>query len=398
VTHALRLSLVLLAACGESKKPLAWAETDPTTELVLAAGKSSDPRLVAAALEQAAVAEDRRWRLHPEAGPIILTHLASADAAVRAAAVDASRQLMIEERVEQTATRAWISAGHQEVKGSLCRIATDDPLAPTRVRAIQALSHLYNHADDPQVAAALFAALSDGDAAVVSTALGRLVDEGYRLPHRPRFVEAATRLLGHADPGVRGRAALLLAGVARAERVGASAAAAIEPLLADPHPFVRAAAATAIARLGATGALAKLLPLLDDPGEARYELGAIVHVVPWGFARRRDGPRGHRVPERRGDAQARARAFPRPRRRAGARPAVVRNHGTGRLTGDDEQQRSRPGRWPHPAEIVCPQPLCEEGALLQRARGLLANPIRTLSHRSASHRAPRGGHKAGPGG
>ncbi len=251
----------------------------------------TDPRLLAAALKHASES-DEPFILPRELHSLVLVHLDSGDAALKARALDAALQLMVHERVEQTPTGAWVTRGTDDVKRRLSKVAAEDARPAARRRALRALARVSSYADDPEIADTLHAALSDDAAVVVTTALFLLRDQAYRVPARGRFVEATTRLLAHADPGVRGRAALVLAGMARAEGQEGAASEAIEPLLGDPHGFTRAAAATAVARLGQVRFLPTLVRMLDDHAEARYELGGwttllgepgvIVHLgSPW---------------------------------------------------------------------------------------------------------------------
>lgn len=78
-------------------------------------------------------------------------------------------------------------------------------------------------------------------------------------------------LLNSPDPGVRGRAArLLVEGTTQGEK--ASRAKILEPLLADPHPFVRSEAALALGQLGYLPVAARILPLLEDNASSSYDL------------------------------------------------------------------------------------------------------------------------------
>lgn len=78
---------------------------------------------------------------------------------------------------------------------------------------------------------------------------------------RPRLQAATTLLLRDIDPGVRGRAALVLARLAPGDD---SVIEQIRQRLRDPHPFTRAAAAKALADLGSETFVHDLVPLLND--------------------------------------------------------------------------------------------------------------------------------------
>ena len=100
-----------------------------------------------------------------------------------------------------------------------------------------------------------------------------------RLAEKELLREKATALLGHADPGVRGRAAELLAAAADdGDEAKQAVAMLLLPLLKDTHPATRSHAVLALAWLGHPGAVHELMPLIADRTKDRYVLSGFKHL------------------------------------------------------------------------------------------------------------------------
>ena len=104
---------------------------------------------------------------------------------------------------------------------------------------------------------------------MASLALFRLETRSHSLPTKDQVGEKSMGLLSHADPGVRGRAALV---VARYQPDKSASQAGLEPLLADEHAFVRSVAARAVGGAGLTQLAGKLAAMLDDQAPNTYDL------------------------------------------------------------------------------------------------------------------------------
>ena len=143
--------------------------------------------------------------------------------------------------------------------------ALADPDTIVRARAAVALGFVRHRPAKQQVYQQL---TEENNAYVIEHmlwCLGRLYAQDYG--------DSLLPYLKHANPRVRGQAALTMNMI-----VNRSAAAAVAELLDDPEPMVRYYALTALSRLSPEGLGEKILPLLDDPNidicsEAAIALG-----------------------------------------------------------------------------------------------------------------------------
>jgi hypothetical protein len=249
------------------------------------AGTSEEPLVVEASLDaiQSAYSSRSSRKEAPDADldRVLLKHLRSSRSGAASAAFRAARIPLMTEQ-----PGAELISGLAE----LARTAE----APRRLAALEALDLIRPDNRGPEVLETFESALSAREAELVSTALFALAqsEPSLRLEREQAPRRLGSRLLaltGHSDPGVRGRALAALAeldGIAEAEAKSTQAA----KLLADGHPYVRAQAADALARLGATWAIHRLIELVEDVSPAFYELtgwtaldghaGRLVHELP----------------------------------------------------------------------------------------------------------------------
>ncbi len=143
--------------------------------------------------------------------------------------------------------------------------------ASVRFGVIEAVSHVRLFQKDKSIAKALRKTLDDKEAFVVSQALFRLRTSSQQLVLRDSFFQKTKELLGHQDPGVRGRATVFVARLAK-EDEKQSLVALLEPLLQDKHAFVRSSAATALAQLGSLKSAHAMMALLDDSTRNTYAI------------------------------------------------------------------------------------------------------------------------------
>lgn len=153
----------------------------------------------------------------------------------------------------------------------LARIVHEHPEGPARYAALDALSKTRDFQKNRTVVDAFYKALGDEEPYILSTALFRLQFSAYSLLDKEKFAARAKGLLEHQDPGVRGRAIVFVvnaAAPAEKKALGDRAHA----MLDDKHPFVRSAAVSAVARLGRTSSIPKLIKMLDDKSKNTYDL------------------------------------------------------------------------------------------------------------------------------
>jgi len=203
---------------------------------LMVALKDSDVEVRRAAVQSLGSHEDRR------AVPALIEALKDSDAEVRAGAA------MVLGQLEDARAAAPIAA------------LLKDGSVHVRRAALWALSNLPGNVS----AEAVLSALADGDAevrhAALSLALSRMEeDEDGRRRVDPRFVAAFTRMLGDANPEMRGQAAMALG------QSGLTAApAALLALTSDKNAEVRQQTAQALGQIGDPKSVPALKALLQD--------------------------------------------------------------------------------------------------------------------------------------
>lgn len=161
-----------------------------------------------------------------------------------------------------------------------------------RHAALEALNLIRPNRRNAQVLGAFEAALSADSAHLISLALLALAQSGPSLggdAERESLKIRVIELSNHDDPGVRGRALLVLSEIEDL----------VDPLmrvrtarahLDDRHPYVRAQAADLVARCRDVAAIHRLIAHVTDLAPARYELqgwrqldgtpGTLLHSLP----------------------------------------------------------------------------------------------------------------------
>ncbi|MCO4747960.1 MAG: hypothetical protein KC912_24420 [Proteobacteria bacterium] len=225
--------------------------------LALAARDTANAPLAAAALEgMAATWTDREGRDKPQAD--------AAYATVVSAYLDHSNPLVLAQALK--AAKHVLKQGHEEVIGKVAALAGGD--MAKHYAALEALVDVpdWGKRDD---LAGVFAKALEAEPAVASLALFRLESRAFSFALRDEVSAATQGLLTHADPGVRGRAALAHV---RYNTDAVAAAAAVEPLLDDSDAFVRSAAARAVGSAGALRLTDKLMSMLGDSAKSTYDI------------------------------------------------------------------------------------------------------------------------------
>ncbi|MEM9875264.1 MAG: HEAT repeat domain-containing protein [Myxococcota bacterium] len=137
-----------------------------------------------------------------------------------------------------------------------------------RLEALEVLRNAQAKGDD--VKKTYLDAMKAKEAFIVSRALSDA-------PSSPKegmmYWDRAMELLKHEDPGVRGRAAQLIGHLsARDPKKGEEAGKALVPLLEDENNFTKSAAADGLAWAKYMPAVHKIMPLLDNDEENRYDI------------------------------------------------------------------------------------------------------------------------------
>lgn len=240
--------------------------------LHLAAG-AREPKVVAAALDGLSRTWSREGRgarpkVDKDFRAVVEGRLADGAGPVRAGALSAARLIIGGQK-----TDAKMLAQVVKIAGAKS--------GPDRVAAMEALFNVRDFQIPKawpgnvkaQIIAAHLPNLDHDDLAVVVVALKNLARAAYpAMPENAKLQAKARALATHARPEVRGEAVQLLANLATGADLDKGDRALLIAALADPHPFVRAAAAMAC---GSTGDLALahgLMGLMADDGAAKLVL------------------------------------------------------------------------------------------------------------------------------
>jgi hypothetical protein len=183
---------------------------------------------------------------------VVRYRLVSDDPQIEAAAFEAAREGMAAEPADPALLALLVDRAyyHPQPEGRvLALVALDKMSSPTKE-----VENAFHHA------------LHDESPALVTFTLKVLgYSIGWRLPDKPRLERRLLELAVHADPGVRGMAAVVLAKHAPYdERERKRLAGLIAPLGADPHWFVRLCSLAARVQLGDQSVLPALVAMLDD--------------------------------------------------------------------------------------------------------------------------------------
>lgn len=150
---------------------------------------------------------------------------------------------------------------------AVARLALEGTPA-ARFDALQALDRT-TWTQDPTLADVFVQGIAADDPAVATEALRLVRYRTAGLADPSAFREAALRRTSDIDPGLRGRAARLLARLAPED---AEVRARLIELAGDPHPFTRAAAAEALGELEWPSAAHVLIPLVEDHAKAVWDM------------------------------------------------------------------------------------------------------------------------------
>jgi len=146
------------------------------------------------------------------------------------------------------------------------------PDPATRYEVLDTLWVTQKWRSNPKISALYLAALDNKENWVVSESLFRIGTFASSFNEADKLRAKTKELLKHEDPGVRGRAALTYAGMARSDEEKAAAVADVKPLLKDEDAFVRSAAAKALGYTGMKDVVPDIVALLDDTEKNTYDI------------------------------------------------------------------------------------------------------------------------------
>jgi HEAT repeat protein len=156
------------------------------------------------------------------------------------------------------------------IMAKLAALAAPDQPPAQRYAALDTLGRARHFQKHEAATRAFLQALDAPEPWLVSSALFRLPFVAHDLREREGFYAKARALMGHDDPGVRGRAALLAAATAP-DADKAEVAQGLLKLLDDADPYVASCAASALGRTGELKHVPRLLKLLDDKRRNVYD-------------------------------------------------------------------------------------------------------------------------------
>lgn len=219
------------------------------------AARHDDPLVIAAACRALAGCADQAFQ------PDLL--------AVAEGRLDAEEPVVLDGAITLAASVIRDLPPDAKVVSRLVGIATTHPNPAARLEALEALDRRAWTAE-PEVSAAFLEALQDDEAPyLVSETLRMLRFRAAGLEQKDAFRGAALVLTSDIDPGIRGRAALLLARLAPDDE---DTRAMVSGLLDDKHAYTRSAAAEALADMAYPPAVHALVQHLDDPAKCVWDM------------------------------------------------------------------------------------------------------------------------------
>lgn len=232
------------------------------------AATSTDPRVQAAALlampEVFTHAErftQNRELMGPEYAQIVLMHIRSTTPRVQGAAIRASKTTILGD------------TPNPEVLAALTDLASNHPSPEGRYEAMEVLWNASTFRTTAALHAPYVAALDAQQPWLVSIALFR-IHHGFASSYadKPALFAKISALTRHADPGVRGRAADVLADLGADASLRPQVVPLLMGLLDDPHPFVKSEAMGALASMNHKPAIHRIVTFLDDMTSNTYDI------------------------------------------------------------------------------------------------------------------------------
>lgn len=230
------------AACGANAARFTWL-----------AARATDPVVVAASLTAAAGCPND---VQPDLAWVAAAALGSSDRAVLLGALRASSVVVATVPPEHPLLARLVALG----TGGAPEV---------RFEAIEVLDNR-SWAAEPLVSVAYLSVLHDPDTPwLVTEALRLLRYRAKGLADRDAYLAICRALASDRDPGIRGRAALVLARLAPDDP---GVRELLIRMLEDPHGYTRSAAAEALADAGYVPAIHPLVARIDDPSKNLWDM------------------------------------------------------------------------------------------------------------------------------
>jgi hypothetical protein len=172
--------------------------------------------------------------------------------------------------LKAAATTQRDDAQDAEITKILNDIARNHAELGARYEALQALSTGSRWQQNEETAETFLQALSK-EPLLASLALFRWDGKAGFSSKKEQLHAAILPLLEHADPGVRGRALLVVTETVPADQKS-ELAGKLEAMLQDQHAYVRSMAAKSLADMRHLSSAARLMPLLDDKANNTYDI------------------------------------------------------------------------------------------------------------------------------
>lgn len=267
---------------NQKTRRFAYAEASKKSNAKLfmyLAATSDDPVVVAASLQaiQASYSHRSPQKEKPDADldRVLTKHLGAKDPSILGRALMASRVSLMR------------PDPNPRLVDAIVKLAATHPDGPGRYGILDALNVLRAAARTPEVVGVFRSSLQSKEPYVLSAALNGLHQDAGKQKLTAELRDQVLELTRNDNPGVRGRALQLLSSLGSDEHPPTLEAA--RAALEDEHPYVRAEACEALARLGHKASIHELMGRIEDEERSLYDLRG------WKLLDGRTGNVRHRV-------------------------------------------------------------------------------------------------------
>ena len=256
----------LLASAKNGRFPDRLVRRDENAKLfVYLAAKSEKPDIIRASLKAMSKTHragrggrGKKRTVDADYSTVVVTHLGSKNNRIVDSALSAASVALQKGQPDA------------RVLDAVLQIARSHPTVGGRISAVNVLIKIPHYRRNPRIATALLQILKDKSPAVVSHTLYQLYQKGLpELQQKPAFVALCRQLMKNPDPAVRGRAARMVAVLARGN---VEVRDQIRLLLDDKHPYTRSIAVNALAAFRDVAAIHLLVPKLKDMSRNNYHI------------------------------------------------------------------------------------------------------------------------------
>lgn len=275
----------LLGRLNQKTQRFAYSEASKKSNAKLftyLAATSDDPVVIAASLQaiQSSYSHRSPQKEKPDADldRVLIKHLGSTKPNILGRALMASRISLMRPDPDRQLVEAIV------------KLAAAHPDGPGRYGVLDALRALRGAARTPEVIDVFRSSLKSREPYVLSIALQGLHDSAKNQAQTTELRDRALELTESDDPGVRGRALQLVSALGSNDH--APTLERVRAALSDEHPYVRAEACEAVARLGDKASIHALMDRIEDKERSFYDLRG------WKLLDGRNGNVRHRIARR----------------------------------------------------------------------------------------------------